>query len=131
MLVCGLAGLTAGELWGVWFPINKKLWTSSYVLFTAGCALICLGVCYWLTDIKLHRGWWTKPFLIFGTNAITAYVISELIGGWLSWKGFSFLHSPAWLDAPALASLLHSMVVLGLCFVPVWWLHRKKIFLKV
>ena len=130
MLLFGLAGVIAGEVWGVWFPINKKLWTSSYVLFTAGCALICLACCYWLTDIQRHRGRWTRPFLIFGTNAITAYVISELIGGWLSWMGYTVLHSLAWMDSPALESLMHSLVVLALCFVPVWVLYRKRIFLK-
>jgi predicted acyltransferase len=131
LLVYGLAGIAVGELWGIWFPINKKLWTSSYVLFTAGCALIALAICYWLTDIKLHRGRWARPFVIFGTNAITAYVISELIGGWLSWAGYTFLHSLAWMDSPALESLMHSLVVLALCFVPVWLLYRKRIFLKV
>jgi predicted acyltransferase len=131
MFAYGVAGVVAGELWGIWFPINKKLWTSSYVLFTAGCALICLAFCYWLTDIKLHRGRWTRPFLVFGTNAIGAYVISELIGGWLSWRGYTFLHSLAWLDSAALASLAHSLVVLLLCFIPVWVLYRKRIFLKV
>ena len=130
MLVYGLAGIALGELWGIWFPINKKLWTSSYVLFTAGCALIALAMCYWLTDMKLHRGRWARPFVIFGTNAITAYVISELIGGWLSWRGYTFLHSLAWMDSPALESLMHSLVVLLLCFVPLWLLYRKRIFLK-
>ena len=130
MLVYGLAGIALGELWGIWFPINKKVWTSSYVLFTAGCALIALAMCYWLTDMKLHRGRWARPFVIFGTNAITAYVISELIGGWLSWRGYTFLHSLAWMDSPALESLMHSLVVLLLCFVPLWLLYRKRIFLK-
>lgn len=131
MLVYGLAGVIAGEVWGIWFPINKKLWTSSYVLFTAGCALIALAICYWLTDIQQHRGRWARPFVIFGTNAITAYVISELIGGWLSWAGYTFLHSLAWMESAALESLMHSLVVLVLCFVPVWLLYRKRIFLKV
>ncbi|MGA2903675.1 MAG: heparan-alpha-glucosaminide N-acetyltransferase domain-containing protein [Candidatus Korobacteraceae bacterium] len=130
MLACGLAGVIAGEVWGIWFPINKKLWTSSYVLLTAGCALICLATCYWASDIKLRRGRWSKPFLIFGMNAIAAYVISELIGGWLSWEGFTFWHSPEWMESPALASLLHSLVVLALCFLPVWWLYRRHILLR-
>ena len=79
MLVFGIAGMLAGRLWNIWFPINKKLWTSSFVLFTAGCALVCLAVCYWVSDVKLHRGLWTKPFLVFGTNAIAAYVLADLI----------------------------------------------------
>ena len=85
MLVVGVAGVIAGEIWNHWFPINKNLWTSSYVLFTAGGALICLAACCWITDIELHRGRWSKPFLILGTNAITAYVLSQLIGGWFGW----------------------------------------------
>lgn len=131
MFAYGVLAVIAGQLWGIWFPINKKLWTSSYAVFTAGCALICLAACYWLTDIKLHRGKWTKPFVILGTNAILAYVVSELIGGWLSWRGYTFLHSLEWLGSPALESLLHSLVVLILCFIPVWVLYRKRIFLKV
>ncbi len=101
------------------------------MLFTAGCALIVLAMCYWLTDIRLHRGWWTKPFIIFGKNAIVAYILSELVGGWLSWKGFAFFERLARGRSAAQASLLHSLVVLGLCFLPVWWMCRKKIFLKV
>jgi predicted acyltransferase len=131
MLAFGIAGIVAGELWGMGFPINKKLWTSSYVLFTAGGALIVLAVCYWLTDIRLHRGWWTKPFIIFGKNAIVAYILSELVGGWLSWKGFAFFERFARGRSAAEASLLHSLVVLGLCFLPVWWMYRRKIFLRV
>ena len=130
MLQYGGAGVIAGELWGIWFPINKKLWTSSYVLLTAGLALICLALCYWMTDMKRHRGGWNKPFLILGSNAITAYVLSELIGGALSWRGYVFLRDLASFS-PAVASLLHSFVVLGLCFVPVWVMYRKRVFLKI
>ena len=129
MSFAGVVGVAAGQLWSVWFPINKKLWTSSYVLFTAGMALICLAFCYWMTDMERHRAW-TKPFIIFGSNAIAAYVLSELIGGGLYWKGIVFLRS--WTNsAPAMASLAHSLLVLGLCFLPVWLMYRKKIFLKV
>src|ERR1700691_2865152 len=78
MLAFGVIGLILGETWGIWFPINKNLWTSSFVLFTAGFGLICLALCYWATDIKRWRGAWTKPFLIFGRNAITAYTIAWL-----------------------------------------------------
>jgi len=131
MFLFGVAGIVAGELWGIWFPINKKLWTSSYVVFTAGCALVCVAICYWIIDIKLHRGRWTQPFLILGSNAITAYVISELLGGWLSWKGYVFLRPLTPFTSPGMASLLHSLVVLALCFVPVWWMYRRKTFLKI
>jgi predicted acyltransferase len=130
MVVVGVAGLVAGEIWGHWFPINKNLWTSSYVFFTAGAALICLAACIWINDIKLHRGGWTKPFLIFGTNAITAYVLSQLIGGLFGWDRLCNFPSLAEHSAAA-ASLLHSLVILGLAFLPVCWMYRKKIFVKI
>lgn len=130
MLAAGIVGVIAGEIWSHWFPINKNLWTSSYVVFTAGGALVCLALCCWITDIKLHRGWWSKPFVILGTNAITAYVLSQLIGGWFGWDHlFAFQRLAA--NSPALGSLLHSLLILGCCFLPVWWMYWKKIFLKV
>ncbi len=131
MLGLGISGIVAGQLWNIWFPINKKLWTSSYVLFTAGFALVCLAACYWVMDVRQRRGWWTRPFLIFGTNAIAAYVISEFLGGFLSWKEIAFQHTFVHLAPPRLASLLYSLTVVGLCFLPVWWMYRKRIFLKV
>jgi predicted acyltransferase len=130
MLAFGVAGVIAGDIWNHWFPINKNLWTSSYVLFTAGSALICLAGLYWINDIEGHRGPWATPFLILGTNAITAYVLSQLIGGWLGWRGLCSFHRVA-AGSPALASLLHSFVVLGLAFLPVGWMYRRKVFLKV
>jgi len=130
MLVAGVTGLTAGELWGIWFPINKNLWTSSYVLFTAGFAMVCLALCYWTIDIKLYPGWWTKPFVILGSNAIAAYVISEVLGGAFSWKDYIFQHIFARVSPPGLASLLYSLAIVGVCFVPVWWMYRNRIFLK-
>ena len=130
MLVAGVAGIIAGVAWNSWFPINKNLWTSSYVLLSAGFALVCLAICYWTTDVKLRRGWWTQPFLIFGSNAIAAYVISELLGGTFGWKDRVFQHTFAHLGPPGFASLLYSLAVVGVCFLPVWWMYRKGIFLK-
>jgi len=131
MLTIGVTLIALGELWGLWFPINKKLWTSSYVLFAGGCALISLAMCYWLTDVKRFRGRWTIPFIVFGSNAIASYVLSEVLGGWLAWRGITFLHSLAWMDSPALVSLVHSLVILVMCFFPMYWLYRRKIFLKI
>ena len=130
MLVAGVAGIGIGEVWGLLFPINKNLWTSSYVLFTAGCALVCLAICYWTVDIKLFRGCWTRPFIIFGTNAIAAYVISEVLGGSFGWKERIFQSTFEHVGPPALASLLYSLAVVGVCLLPVWWMYRKQIFLK-
>src|SRR5207249_6671202 len=63
MFVAGFACMIVGWCWNPWFPINKSLWTSSYVFFTAGLALEFLALCYWLIDIKGYKKW-TKPFVI-------------------------------------------------------------------
>ncbi|HVN82700.1 MAG TPA: heparan-alpha-glucosaminide N-acetyltransferase domain-containing protein [Terriglobia bacterium] len=143
MLISGLAGLALGCVWGVWFPINKKLWTSSYVLFTGGFALVCLAVCYWANDIRNWRGAWTKPFVIFGANAIAAYMIhiilavciysfhAQLDGRTLNGQDYLFQRFFAPLTGPSFASLLYSVAFVLVCFLPIWLMYRKRIFLKV
>jgi predicted acyltransferase len=143
MLLFGVVGIALGGIWGVWFPINKKLWTSSYVLLTAGLALVCLALCYWAIDIRRWRGVWTMPFLIFGRNAITAYVVAFFVGV----LPFAFnvransvmqnLHEYIFgrffapLGSPSFASLLFSLVVVALCLIPIWLMDYKKIHLKI
>jgi predicted acyltransferase len=136
----GLSGVVAGSILDLWFPINKKLWTSSYVIFTAGLALLCLALCYWITDIKQWRSLWTKPLLVFGTNAIAAYAFEEATSHWLdhmhtaggvAWQEFIYQHAFAPLASPANASLLYAMAYVMVCWAAMWVLYRKGIFLKV
>jgi predicted acyltransferase len=144
MVVLGVAGVAAGKVFNLWFPINKKLWTSSYALFTGGSALICLALCYWLLDIKQRRGRWTMSALVFGTNAIAAYAFSELLakaldagrvhlsgGQILSWQQFIYQRLFAPLANPAVASLLYSLVYVLVCWMVSWMLYRKRIFIKI
>jgi len=144
LLLAGVVGIVAGEIFNVWFPINKKLWTSSYVLFTAGLALLCLGISYWLLDVKRWRGAWTKPAIVFGVNAIAAYTFSEILakildaanvhladGRVLSWQEVIYQRCFAPLASPANASLIYSLVYVLVCLVVVWIMYRKKIFLKI
>ena len=79
MVVAGAVLMVAGEVWGRWFPINKNLWTSSYVLFTGGFALALLALCYWMIEM---RGWrrWGAPFVWYGSNAITVFAASTALG---------------------------------------------------
>ncbi len=135
--------LSPGYSGRVWFPINKKLWTSSFVLFTAGCALLCLALCYWINDVKLHRGFWTKPFVILGTNAIAAYTLAELLSSVLfslrvhvghrilSLQEYIYHQVFGQMSPLALGSLAYSLLFVAVCFLPVWWMYRKRIFLKV
>ena len=78
LALAGVAGVIAGYAWHPWFAITKPLWTSSYVLFTAGAACLLLAICWWLIEM---RGWhtWAKPFLWLGSNAIVAYALSTFI----------------------------------------------------
>ena len=78
LLIAACACISGGLLMANWFPINKNLWTSSYVVFTAGIALALLGGIYHLVDIK-GRDRWAKPFLVFGMNSIAAFVGSGLL----------------------------------------------------
>ncbi|MFI5192762.1 MAG: acyltransferase family protein, partial [Chitinophagales bacterium] len=75
--------ITGGLIWNGFFPVNKALWTSSFVLFTGGLAMATLTLSYWLIDVN-RRQKFTEPFVAFGSNAITIYVVSgylpELIG---------------------------------------------------
>lgn len=78
LVIAGLACLVVGQVWDFWFPINKKLWTSSYVVFTTGWALLLLAACYYLIEVRAKRRW-GKPFEIMGLNAIFVFVASVLL----------------------------------------------------
>ena len=143
LLVVGAAGIVAGQIWSVWFPVNKKLWTSSFVLFTAGCALVCLAICYWVCDVKLRRGAWIKPFVVFGTNAIAAYTLADLLSSLLSdlrvhvgrhivpLQDYLYRLAFGSISPKALGSLLYSVAFVGFCWLPIAWMYRKRVFLKV
>jgi len=138
---CGLIFIAL--VWNMVFPINKKLWTSSYVLFAAGCTLLLLFICYLLLDVKKARGAWAWPWLVFGSNAITAYMFSELFSSLLSWiqvpcgdqhaslRRCLYAHTFQHLPDAAFASLLYSLSFVAVCFVVNVILYQRKIFLKV
>jgi predicted acyltransferase len=143
MFAAGVIGFCLGEFFNLWFPINKKLWTSSYVLLTAGLALMGLALLYWLVDGKQLRGPWTKPFVVLGMNAIAAYVFAELLatalgvelrfgdGPTIGLGGLIFVRFFMPLGSPANAALLFSIAFLLVCLGAMWILYRKKIFLKI
>ncbi len=78
LVLFGIGCLILGYLWGLDFPINKKLWTSSFVVFTAGWALLLLAACYELIEVRRIRSW-AKPFEVMGLNAISIFVASVLL----------------------------------------------------
>ena len=143
MFVTGAACMVVGWAWGFWFPINKALWTSSYVLLTAGLALQFLAVCFWLVDIRGLRRWAT-PFLVFGSNALIIYFLSELFSHIISLVSFTRADGSA-VDLKTLiyeqafaswASPVNASVLFAICIVLLWLgvaalLYRKRIFIKV
>ncbi|MGC2235826.1 MAG: DUF5009 domain-containing protein [Pyrinomonadaceae bacterium] len=144
MFFFGVSLIVFGWIWSFWFPINKALWTSSYVVFTAGMALCFLGFCYWLIDIKNYKIW-TKPFVIFGVNALALFVgsgiMARLLGlikvSWdaegksVSLQQWIFGNIFLLLAAPINASLMYAICFILVWLFLMWLLYRKRIFIKV
>jgi len=144
MVIFGILGVLSGEFWNRWFPINKNLWTSSFVLFSGGFCLLFLSLLYWMTEVKQWRGKWTMPILVFGMNAIAGFVADSLIygpgytftvttesGTKMNWHEAAQGHLEAVGLSVANASLVYSLGALLICWIMLWLLWRKKIFLKV
>jgi predicted acyltransferase len=152
LLLAGLLSLAAGLLWNLSFPINKNLWTSSYVLFAAGWALLLLALCYWLIDIRHFNDtkagkWLTFPWLVFGSNAIVAFCVSEFLVENLVWIKLPFElgsngqpvtawfwiyhHLFAFNGSTKNTSLAFAIAFVAVCFLPNLLLYRKRIFLKI
>jgi predicted acyltransferase len=132
-----------GWIWSFWFPLNKALWTSSYVIYTAGLALFFLGFCYWLIDLKGYQKW-SKPFVIFGSNAIALYAGSAIMatvldifelsapnGKTISLQETIFNYAFLSIAAPVTASLLYAVSFVLIWLFLMWILYRKRIFIKV
>ncbi len=147
MMVFGNFGLAAGTIMAIWFPINKLLWSSSYVVFTAGFALEILGVCFWLIDIKGFKAW-SQPFLVFGSNAITVFFLSTLAAVVLdlvrvpmvtgagqrsfeSLKDYIYTSVFAPLTTSYNASVLFSLVYVLIWYGVMYVFYKKKIFIKI
>jgi len=141
LLLFGFLGVAVGLIWNFWFPINKNLWTSSYVAFTGGIALILLAAAYHLVDLKEHRTW-TKPFVILGANAILVYVLSELMhyveysniaisGVQVQLKPFIYENYFASWAGSLNGSLLYSSAYLMFWLAIMAILFKRRIFIKI
>jgi predicted acyltransferase len=135
--------LGSGYLWSVWFPLNKKMWTSSYVLVAAGWSLAVLALVFWAVEQKDWRRGWTWPWLVFGSNSIVAYMFGGLFPAALRAAYSHAIGKPqgqpthavgnmfSGIPYPGLAAFAYSVSFTAVCFIPVWALYRKKIFVKV
>jgi predicted acyltransferase len=133
----GFAMFLAGNIWDWFFPINKNLWTSSYVLNTSGLACMAFAASIYLIDILGIKGW-TKPGVVFGSNAISAYVLHGVLISLFVIKfgdssiKESFMNGLTNIGMAAkLASLLWALLYCFLCYIPIWILYKRKIFIKV
>jgi predicted acyltransferase len=143
MFAVGALLLMLGLMWHWVFPINKSLWTSSYVVFTSGMALVTLATCMWIIDV---RGWkrWTTFFVIYGTNPMIAFLGSGLMAritvtllkvqtadgpDSVQWVVYQALFAP--ILEPRVASLGYAVSFVFVWFLILWALWRRKIFLKV
>ena len=139
----GALAMAAGLVWNWAFPINKSLWTSSYVLFTAGLAAVSLGTIMWMVDAYNLRGW-TKPFVVYGSNPMVAFVGSGILARLIysiikvNWDGQpialqSAIYRGAFLSwlSPVNASLAFAITFVLFWFGVLWLLYRKNVFFKV
>ena len=150
ILLVGATCVSLGLLWNIDFPINKKLWTSSYTLFAGGLSMILLALFLWISDLRKpptaskptpDRPFATTALLVFGTNAIFSYVLSEVLA-----TLFGIIHLPGGLNLQQtlyqlcnriipnvpFASLTYSLGYVALCWLIVYvFLYRRRIFLKI
>ncbi len=164
--IAGAVCLILGALWNIPFPINKKLWTSSFVLFAGGWSLLLLALAMWLVDMRgsfhdtgavqprpdrdlneLGHPRAMRPLLVLGVNSISAYFLSELLPGIndlihigppqpprgryptpLSWY---YLHLHHLVPNTPVASLLFSLTFLLLCWIPIYFLYKRRIFIRI
>ena len=145
LILYGIAGVAAGYVWGLLFPINKPLWTSSYVIYAAGWALLSLALLIWIIDLK---GWskWTSFFVVFGMNPLFIFAFSGLYVKSIIYlihskeadgtivNGYSWLYQH--LFAPLCSDQKITSLLFALAHIILFWLiglvlFKKKIFIKV
>ncbi len=138
LVVAGAAVLAAGFAYDRWMPINKNLWTSSYVLFTGGMAMVTLAICYWLIDVRRIRQP-VLPLVVFGVNPIAVYVLSTAGGELLERVT---IHGVNVRDRICCALFAHwatpagASLLFAVCYTLLWLgattlLYRRKIFIKI
>lgn len=139
----GILALLAGLVWDLQFPINKSLWTSSFVLYTGGWATILLSLTYWLIDINGYKKF-TKPFVVYGVNAITVFFLSGLMPRIMSMIKVEMpdgkvVGSQTWLYdtfivpyfSPLNASLVYAVLFILFWYVILWIMYKRNIIIKV
>ena len=145
-----VAVLLVGYIWSLFFPLNKKIQSSSFILTTAGLATLLLSTLVYLIEVKNKRGGWTSFFAVFGKNALFIYALSELLGdlfgfiripGGINENGQASYVSPLqWFyqnicakvpGPPENGSLLYAICIVLFLWAIGYWMDKKKIYIKV
>lgn len=129
----GAICLVTGLLWSLQFPLIKKIWSSSFVLVAGGCSALLLGLFYWLIDIRQYRSW-CQVFVWYGMNAITVYLADKLVNFPLVSQRLFGGDVKTFFDAhvaPGFGTLMLALGEIGVGMLLVWYLHRRKIFLRL
>jgi predicted acyltransferase len=142
LFTIAIFAVIGGLIWDTFFPINKALWTSSFVLYTGGLATAGLTLSFWLIDVK-QRKKYTEPFIAFGANAITAYVAADVVLVLLDLVHVNsnghrvglqqYLYNTFFVPyfSPVNASLAGAITYVLILLVPIWILYKKKKFIKI
>ena len=128
MLAVAAILLVVGLVWSNWMPINKKLWTSTFVLVAGAYSLALFAVFYWIVDVKMWRRW-TFFFRVVGMNAITVYLLQRIVD--FDAVSKFFVGGVAGLLPPEWAGILVAAGHMAVCWLVLWFLYRKNVFLKV
>ena len=142
LFVIGIALLVTGYCWNMVFPINKKIWTSSYTVFTTGLAILAIGVMIFMIEINNIKGWLSRFFDVFGKNALFVFALSaflpkglgliKLEDGVTPWN---FLYKKLFIhilpDKPEVGSLFFALTVITFMWLICYWMDKKKIYIKV
>lgn len=151
LFVAGAVLIFTGFCWDMVFPINKKIWTSSYTVYTTGLALIILSVMIYLIEFKNAKGGWSRFFDVFGKNALFIFALSGIlprllglirIGNgltpdgkpkYLSPFGWFYEHmcKPILPADPRVGSLIYALCFIAMMWFFAWWMDKKKIYIRV
>jgi predicted acyltransferase len=142
LLAAGVVLLLAGWLLQPLLPINKRLWTSTFVLFSSGISLLVFALVYAVVDLQQSR-WWTAPALVFGTNAILAFVLSSVItssidhihvpggGAAVSLHKWAYQHIFASWLMPIHASIAYAIMIVLVNLALIFPLYRKRMYVRI
>lgn len=150
LFVAGVAFILTGFCWDMVFPINKKIWTSSYTIYTTGLAIITIATMIYLIEFKNVKGWLSRFFDVFGKNALFVFALSAFlpkglalirIANGVNAKGetqyinpWNWLYQKVLINIPGdpkIGSLLYALCVITLMWAICWWMDKKKIYVKV